>query len=81
LQSALNKLATADLPEDLRARADQLTLDSQNAFQVCDTMVIYWQSIRCRAFQLRNIMMQVSAIEKEAASRTTTAAPATEPSA
>ncbi|XP_052859894.1 uncharacterized protein LOC128267142 [Anopheles cruzii] len=76
----LERLAVADLPEDLQQRAQELQLASEQGFDACEELLAtpgaYWQYKRCQAFQLRNALTAAKALEQEATARAAAAAAA-----
>lgn len=74
----LERLAVADLPEDLQQRAQELQAASEAGFDACEELLqlpgAFWQYKRCNAFQLRNVLTAAKALEQEATARAAAAA-------
>lgn len=61
------------LPVDLQEKAVQVVMDSQQNFDVCKDLLTATQTIwhykKCTAFELRNVLLSISAIQREASLR------------
>lgn len=72
-QQIIDRINNSTLPVDLQEKAIQVVMDSQQNFDVCKDLLTATQTIwhykKCTAFELRNVLLSISAIQKEASLR------------
>lgn len=73
-QQIIDRINNSTLPVDLQEKAVQVVMDSQQNFDVCKDLLTATQTIwhykKCTAFELRNVLLSISAIQREASLRT-----------
>ena len=72
-QQIIDKINNSTLPVDLQEKAVQVVMDSQQNFDICKDLLTATQTIwhykKCTAFELRNVLLSISAIQREASLR------------
>lgn len=69
-QQMIDRINNSTLPVDLQEKAIQVVMDSQQNFDICKDLLTATQTIwhykKCTAFELRNVLLSISAIQREA---------------
>lgn len=72
-QQMIDRINNSTLPVDLQEKALQVVMDSQQNFDICKDLLTATQTIwhykKCTAFELRNVLLSISAIQREASLR------------
>lgn len=72
-QQVIDKINSSTLPVDFKEKALQVVMDSQQNFNVCKDLLTstqtMWHYEKCTAFELRNVLLSIGAIKREATLR------------
>lgn len=72
-QQIIDRINNSTLPVDLQEKAIEVVMDSQQNFDICKDLLTATQTIwhykKCTAFELRNVLLSISAIQREASLR------------